>query len=206
MWDNLLRRRITKLSIFAGPDAQRTRDNRSNQCRSQSTHEITGPPELRDPVQQSGSRPWPYRQFGRLKGLVAPQPGCGQSEGRESHDSANHHRQGAPAGHHRKCITQQWIGLTLSTRSGVLFLDTCRGNAGVAGTMASDVSHAPGRSGVMLMPSRMVTPNWRTSRYATHTTYEVAIGTEFLLSCTAWTVPQPHHRTTAASIAGLRDE
>ena len=37
--------------------------------------------------------------YGRLKGLVAPQPGCGQSEGRESHDDANHHRQGAPAGH-----------------------------------------------------------------------------------------------------------
>ena len=31
MWDNLLHRRITKLSIIVGPDAQRTRDNRSNQ-------------------------------------------------------------------------------------------------------------------------------------------------------------------------------
>ena len=30
---------------------QRTRDNRSNQGRSRSTHEITGPPELRNPVE-----------------------------------------------------------------------------------------------------------------------------------------------------------
>ena len=33
MWDNLLHRRITKLSIIVGPDAQRTRYNRSNQKR-----------------------------------------------------------------------------------------------------------------------------------------------------------------------------
>ena len=31
MWDNLLHQRITKLSNIVGPDAQRTRDNRSNQ-------------------------------------------------------------------------------------------------------------------------------------------------------------------------------
>ena len=68
---------------------------------------------LNSVIQLNGSRTLAVPPYGRLKGLVAPQPGCGQSEGRESHDSATYHRQGAPAGHHRKCITQQWIGLTL---------------------------------------------------------------------------------------------
>ena len=170
MWGNLLRRRITKLSIFVGPDAQRTRDNRSNQHDPNQYLEITGPSEIHDPVEYSGLRTLAVPPHGRLKGLVAPQPGCGQSEGRESHDGANHHRQGAPAGHHRKCITQQWIGLTPSTRSGVLCLDTDRGNAGVAGAMPSDVSHAPGWSGVMPMPSRRSIPtDAEQVRYLYHT-------------------------------------
>jgi hypothetical protein len=95
--------------------------------------EITGPPEFRDPVEESGSWTLAVPPHGRLKGLVAPQPGCGQSEGRESRDGVNHHRQVAPAGHHRKRITQQWIGLTLQYSRWSPLYRYGQGNAGVAG-------------------------------------------------------------------------
>jgi hypothetical protein len=57
--------------------------------------------------------PWPYRRMAGLKAWLLLNPVAGSRRVGSPMTALTHHRQGAPAGHHRKCITQQWIGLTL---------------------------------------------------------------------------------------------
>ena len=77
MWDNLLRRRITKLSIVVGSDAQRTRDNRSNQNRSQSS--MRSLVNLNSVIQKNDldHGPWPYRHMAGLKAWLLLNPVAG---------------------------------------------------------------------------------------------------------------------------------
>jgi hypothetical protein len=120
--------------------------------------EITGPPEFRDPVEYLDHGPWPYRHMADLKAWLLLNPVAGSRRVGSPMTTLTITGKVPPPVTIANASPSNGLGLRSALLESFVSIRIKR-NAGVAGAIVADVSRSPVRSGVMLTPSRRVTPN-----------------------------------------------